>query len=72
MKKWTLVLLIFSSSLVAEPFREDPERLFDMRKAMTSMSTIKIEHARSLSDLAGIAMEGRNTTIQFRDLDTTG
>ena len=28
--------------------------------------------ARSLSDLAGIAMEGRNTTIRFCDLDTTG
>ena len=48
MKKWILVLLMFSSSLVAEPFREDPERLFDMRKAMTSMSTIKIEHARDV------------------------
>lgn len=48
MKKWTLVLLMFSSSLVAEPFREDPERLFDMRKAMTSMSTITIEYARDV------------------------
>jgi hypothetical protein len=29
-------------------------------------------YSRSLSDLAGIAMEGRNTTIRFCDLDTTG
>ena len=48
MKKWTLVLLIICSCVFAEPYRENPERLFDMRKSMTSMSTITIEYAQDV------------------------
>jgi hypothetical protein len=43
-----LILVLLCSSVLAKPFHEDPERIFDMKKAMISMSTITIEYAKDV------------------------
>ena len=39
-----LIMLLFSTQVQANPFHEDPERIFDMKKSMITMSTITIEY----------------------------
>ncbi len=41
-------MVLFSSQLLATPFHEDPERLFDMKKAMATMTAITVEYARDV------------------------
>lgn len=48
MQKYALILLIGCSSVVAKPFQEDPERIFDMKKSMTSMTTVKVEYTKDV------------------------
>jgi len=51
-----LIMLLFSTQVLAKPFHEDPERIFDMKKSMTTMSTITIEYA---GDVQGRCEEER-------------
>jgi hypothetical protein len=43
-----LIMVLFSTQVLAGSFHEDPERIFDMKKSMTTMSTITIEYARDV------------------------
>ncbi len=43
-----LIMVLFCAGVVAKPFHEDPERIFDMRKAMTSMTTVTVEYTRDI------------------------
>ena len=53
-----LIMLLFCAQLSAQPFHEDPERIFDIKKAMTSMTTVTVEYA---GDVQGRCDEERRT-----------
>jgi hypothetical protein len=43
-----LIMVVICAKVWAKHFHEDPKRIFDMTKPMTSMNTVTVEYSRDV------------------------